>query len=180
MARQFPGLDADHVAFIAAQHIFFVGSAASDGQVNVSPKGMDSLRVLDPNRILWRNLTGSGNETAGHLRLVNRLTLMWCSFGPRPLILRAYGRARVIHRRDPDWTGFDARFSPDVGARQIFDMEVTLVQTSCGYAVPVMDFRAERDTLAVWADKKGEAGMAAYWDEKNSATIDGFPTGIAP
>lgn len=180
MARQFPALDAEHQAFIAAQHLFFVATAAPDGHVNVSPKGRDSLRVAGPDRILWRNLTGSGNETAGHLRLANRITLMWCSFDTRPLILRVYGQAQVVHRGEAGWDALDALFPSDPGARQIFDVTVTLVQTSCGYAVPFMDFRAERDTLMTWAETKGEAGIPAYWQEKNRRIIDGFPTGIPP
>jgi hypothetical protein len=178
MAKQFAAFESDHMAFIAASPIFFVGSAAPEGQVNVSPKGMDSLRVVGPNRVLWRNLTGSGNETAGHLRMANRMTLMWCSFTTRPLILRAFGAARVVHKGEADWEYLNAWFPPDVGARQVFDMDVKLVQTSCGYAVPFMDYRGERDTLHVWAEKKAESGIADYWSEKNRTTIDGFPTGI--
>ena len=100
MGKQFDSLQDDHIRFIGAQHIFFTGTAAPTGKVNISPKGMDSLRVLSPTRILWRNLTGSGNETDGHLKLANRITLMWCSFTTRPIILRAYGTASVTHVDD--------------------------------------------------------------------------------
>src|SRR6476661_9697368 len=148
MAKQFASLEAPHVALIEESAIFFVATAAEDGHVNLSPKGRDSVRVAGPNRILWRNLTGSGNETAAHLRRVNRMTLMWCSFTTRPVILRAYGTASVTHAGEPGWEDLNALFPPDLGARQVFDVAVDLVQTSCGYAVPFMDFRAERDTLA--------------------------------
>ena len=178
MARQFPAFEPAHLDFIADQHVFFVGTAAAEGQVNVSPKGCDSLRVLGPNRLIWLNLTGSGNETAGHLAQVNRMTVMWCSFTTRPLILRAYGTARTVHRDAPDWAGLAAPFGDPPGARQVYDMNVDLVQTSCGYAVPFLDFRADRDTLAKWTEDRGEDGIRAYWDEKNRATIDGAPTGI--
>jgi len=178
MARQFPALNDDHRSFIAAQAIFFVGSAAGTGRVNVSPKGMDSLRVLGPDRILWLNLTGSGNETAGHLAQVNRLTLMWCSFAARPLILRAYGTARVVHAADADWPGLADRLPAIPGARQIFDVAVDLVQTSCGYAVPLMDTAAERPVLRDWAEKQGPAGLRTYWHERNRRTIDGFDSGM--
>lgn len=182
MARQFKELGPDLQAFIAAQKIFFVGTAASTGQVNVSPKGMDSLRVRAPNRIVWLNLTGSGNETAGHLAQVNRMTLMWCSFDTRPLILRAYGRATAIHRGAPGWDDLAAEFPVDLradpGARQIFDLTIDLVQTSCGYAVPFMQFEGERPVLRDWAAGKGSDGIAAYWDDRNRRTIDGFDTGI--
>ena len=178
MARQFDALEDTHVRFIESQHIFFVGTAAPAGRVNISPKGMDSLRVLGPNRILWLNLTGSGNETAGHLRQANRMTLMWCSFGQRPLILRAYGTARTVHPRDSDWAGLAGRFGTPPGARQVYDLAVDLVQTSCGYAVPFFDYAGERDTLAKWAEDRGAAAIPQYWEERNRTTIDGLPTGI--
>ena len=178
MAKQFPGFEAQHQAFVAEQPIYFVATAAPDGHVNVSPKGRDSLRILGPNRLLWQNLTGSGNETAAHLLRANRMTVMWCSFTTRPLILRAYGTATVTHRGEPGWDALDALFPPDLGARQVFDMTVDLVQTSCGYAVPFMDFRAERDTLEKWAEDKGPQGIEAYWQQKNRQSIDGFPTGL--
>ncbi|TNC50702.1 pyridoxamine 5'-phosphate oxidase family protein [Rubellimicrobium rubrum] len=178
MAKQFSSFEAAHEAFIKDQAIYFVATAAPDGHVNVSPKGRDSLRILGPNRLAWRNLTGSGNETAAHLLRANRMTVMWCSFTTRPLILRAYGTASVIHRDEPGWDLMDALFPPEPGVRQIFDMSVELVQTSCGYAVPFMDFRSERDTLNQWAEAKGEDGVERYWQEKNRRSIDGFPTGL--
>ncbi|WP_137699919.1 pyridoxamine 5'-phosphate oxidase family protein [Marimonas lutisalis] len=176
MAKQFPALEDVHKAFIEDQHIFFTGTAAPTGRVNISPKGSDSLRVLGPNRILWRNLTGSGNETAGHLLQENRMTLMWCSFTTRPLILRAYGTARTIHAGDPDWDALGAHFPPHPGARQVYDMAIDLVQTSCGYAVPFMDFQCDRDTLDKWSEDKGEDVIRTYWAERNSVTLDGAPT----
>jgi hypothetical protein len=178
MAKQFPGFEPAHETFIGQQHVFFVATAAPDGQVNLSPKGRDSLRVLGPNRLVWRNLTGSGNETAAHLLRANRMTVMWCSFTTKPLILRAYGTARVTHHGEPGWKELDALFPPELGARQVFDMAVQLVQTSCGFAVPFMDYRAERETLLTWAEGRGEEGIAAYWQEKNRQSLDGFPTGL--
>lgn len=178
MAKQFAALSDAHGDFIRAQHIFFCGSAAATGRVNVSPKGMDSLRVMAPDRIVWRNLTGSGNETAGHLRLDPRMTLMWCSFTAQPLILRVYGTAREIRPGDAAWTALDGAFPPDRGARQIFDLAIDLVQTSCGYAVPLMENPAERDVLARWSAGKSDAEMHRYWDERNARTIDGFPAGF--
>ena len=180
MAKQFERIEDDHLAFIQRQHIFFCGSAAATGRVNISPKGMDSLRVLGPNRIVWRNLTGSGNETAGHLALVNRMTLMWCGFEARPMIMRAYGTARTLHPRDADFAVLDAHFTPSPGARQIYDMTVDMMQTSSGYAVPFFEYAGERDVLEKWADDKGEDGIATYWDTRNRETIDGLPTHIIP
>ncbi|MDO6483275.1 MAG: pyridoxamine 5'-phosphate oxidase family protein [Shimia thalassica] len=178
MAKQFDKIETPHRTFIEAQHLFFVGSAAPTGRVNISPKGMDSLRVLSHNRIIWRNLTGSGNETAGHLKQSNRMTLMWCGFEKRPMILRAYGSARTLHRRDPEFDELNALFPEIVSARQIYDMHVDMVQTSCGYAVPFYDFVEDRDTLAKWAEDRGPEGIQTYWEDRNQHTIDGMPTDI--
>jgi hypothetical protein len=180
MAKQFDAIGEDHRSFIEAQHIFFCGSAAQDGRVNISPKGMDSLRVLGPDRIIWRNLTGSGNETAAHLARVNRMTLMWCGFETRPMIMRAYGTARTLHPRDAAFADLDALFFHDPGARQIYDMRVDMLQTSCGYAVPFYSFEGEREVLKNWSIDKGEDGIATYWDTRNRTTIDGMPTHILP
>lgn len=178
MAQQYPALDETLSAFIQAQHLFFVGTAAHEGRVNVSPKGMDSLRILSPTRVTWLNVTGSGNETAGHLLDSNRMTLMFCSFEKQPMILRLYGSARTLHPRDTEWPEYLALFSPLPGARQIFLMDIELVQTSCGFAVPFMDFAGERDTLRNWAEKRGEEALQNYWAEKNQRTIDGRETRI--
>lgn len=178
MGKQFDAISDAHRAFIEEQHMFFSGSAAPDGRVNISPKGMDSLRVLEPNRILWMNLTGSGNETAGHLAEHPRMTLMWCSFTTRPMILRCYGTARTVHADDADWAEMTAPFPAHRSARQVFDMTVEMVQTSCGYAVPFMDYRADRDTMQKWVDGKTDAELRAYWSDRNATTLDGNPTGV--
>ncbi len=178
MGKRFDALTDDHIAFVAAQPLFFVATAAREGRVNLSPKGMDTLRVLAPDRILWLNLTGSGNETSPHLADSPRITLMWCSFGPRPLILRAYGTARIVHRSAPDWTGLSALLPDQPGARQVVDCSIDLVQSSCGYAVPLMEAAAERPVLRRWAEDKGPEGLAAYWSERNAVSLDGQPTGI--
>lgn len=177
MAKQFDSLGDDHRGFIEASHIFFVATAAEAGRVNLSPKGMDSLRILGANRIAWLNYTGSGNETAGHLLAVNRMTLMWAGFEKRPMILRAYGTARTVHPRDTAWAELASAFDIGPGARQIFDMTVDMVQSSCGYAVPYFDFAGDRDTLTRWAESKGEDGVREKWIS-NRTTIDGAPTGI--
>lgn len=178
MAKQFDALEPQHQSFIEAQHLFFVATAGPEGRVNVSPKGMDSLRVVAPNRLLWLNYTGSGNETAGHLLQSNRITLMWCSFEKRPQILRVYGSAKTIHKGDSGWADRASHFNPDVGARQIFDVDFDLVQTSCGYAVPFMEFVSDRDLLSDVNRDKGEDGLRDYRNEKNRHTIDGMPTGL--
>ncbi len=121
MGKRYPQLQPDQIAFIAEQKVFFVATAAPQGRVNLSPKGMDSLRVLSPTRILWLNLTGSGNETAAHLALSSRMTLMWMSVTLKPQILRAYGTARIFHRSAPDWPALAAHLPDQPGARQIVD-----------------------------------------------------------
>lgn len=178
MGKQYTQLPDNLTDFIARQKLFFVGTAAADGRVNVSPKGMDTLRVVAANRVVWLNLTGSGNETAAHLREQPRITLMFCAFEGDPLILRLYGHARALHPRDPEWSTLLPLFPNLNGARQIVDVAIDLVQTSCGMGVPLLDFKAGRDQLEKWADKKGTQGIQAYWEEKNQISLDGKPTYI--
>jgi hypothetical protein len=178
MARFYPALDAKHRDFIATQKIFFTASGTADSRINLSPKGMDSLRVLDDKRVAWLDLTGSGNETAAHLRHDGRLTLMWCSFDANPLILRLYGRGRTVRRQDAEWAGLRPHLPALPGERQLIVLDIDSVQTSCGYAVPLYSYHGERDTLARWAEKKGAVGLLEYWREKNQASIDGLPTGL--
>lgn len=178
MARFYPALEAKHRAFIAAQKIFFTASGTANSRLNLSPKGMDSLRILSDTRVAYLDLTGSGNETAAHLRHDGRLTLMFCSFDADPLILRLYGRGRAVHPHDAEWADL-RRLFPDLPAeRQLIVLEVESVQTSCGYAVPRYRYEGERETLARWAEKKGADGLADYWREKNQVSIDGLPTGL--
>jgi hypothetical protein len=178
MGQQFDAIDDRRRAFIEAQHLYFVATAAAEGRVNVSPKGLDTLRILGPNRVAWLNLTGSGNETAAHLRENPRMTLMFCSFEREPLILRLYGTGRMVQPGDAEWQNLYDLFDPQVGARQIYDVAVDLVQTSCGYAVPYMTFDRDRPMLDDWAVKKGPDGIAEYWQQKNVVSIDGMPTGL--
>ena len=178
MARFYPALDARHRAFIAAQKLFFTASGTAASRLNLSPKGMDSLRVLSDTRVAYLDLTGSGNETAAHLKHDGRMTLMFCSFDAEPLILRLYGRGHAVRRQDAEWNELRRVFPDLPGERQLIVLDVEAVQTSCGYAVPRFDYRGERDTLARWAGKKGPAGLADYWREKNRVSIDGLPTGL--
>ncbi len=178
MAEQFASLSKELTDWIHAQHVYFVATAAKDGRVNVSPKGQDSLRVTGPNQLCWLNLTGSGNETAAHLLDSNRITLMWCAFDGLPRILRIYGTAQTVHERDDQWAHCSAIIPAPTGARQYYLVDIDLVQTSCGYAVPFMDFVEDRKVLSQWADKRGQAGVRDYWQEKNQYSIDGLPTQI--
>jgi hypothetical protein len=178
MGQQYQALTDKLADFIRAQKIYFVGTAAAQGRVNVSPKGTDSLRVLSPTRVLWLNVTGSGNESAAHVQSLSRMTLMFCAFEGTPMILRLYGNARVIHQGDSDWNELYGLFEPLVGARQLFDVSIDLVQTSCGMAVPFFDYQQEREQLNDWAMKKGEDGIRQYWHDKNQLSLDGEPTFI--
>ena len=164
--------------FIEAQQMYFVGTAARDGRVNISPKGLDSLRIVSPTRVVWLNGTGSGNETAAHLLDTPRMTIMFCSFVREPNILRLYGTARAVHADDPEWAGLEGLFPPLPGARNIFVLDIDLVTTSCGYGVPLYEFTGQRELMHTWAEKKGPDGLAAYHQEKNTVSIDGFPTGM--
>ena len=178
MSKLFDHLNEKLQDFIKKQHLFFVATAASEGRVNLSPKGGDFFRIINKNKIVWLNLTGSGNETAGHLLKDKRMTIMFCSFNEKPLILRLYGTAKIYHKKDNEFNTYSNLFKEHVGTRQIIEMEVDLVQTSCGYAVPKMDFVEDRDLLDKWSNNKGEEGIAKYWEEKNMKSIDGFETKI--
>ena len=162
------------VEFIGAQHMFFVATAGPRGRVNVSPKGLDSLRVLGPNRVVWLNGTGSGNETAAHVALNPRMTVMFCSVEGKPWILRLYGTARCVQPGDADWPDLVARFPPMDGARQVFDVEVDRCQTSCGFGVPLYSYEGQRTLMPSWAQHKGPDGIAAYQRKNNARSIDGF------
>ncbi|WP_456446954.1 pyridoxamine 5'-phosphate oxidase family protein [Thiolapillus sp.] len=177
MARRYPALEDAHREFIAAQQMFFVATAGREGAVNLSPKGLDSLRVLDASHLAWLNLTGSGNETAAHLRLDGRMTLMFCAFEGDPLILRLYGQARAVHQHDAEWEEWVTLFPSRTGARQVVLMDVQQVQTSCGFGVPLFAFKGQRQLLPRWAEKKGQAGLEQYWREKNAVSLDGLDTG---
>jgi len=178
MAKRYDQLSETHIEFISRQKIFFVGTATTDSRVNISPKGLDSFRVLNKNRAIWLNVTGSGNETAAHVQHNPRMTVMFCAFEGPPLILRLYGAATVIHPRNSEWFNLYSHFEPLPGARQIFDLSIDLVQTSCGMAVPNYAYESDRTLLNDWASKKGDEGLKAYWQEGNQLSLDRIPTNI--
>jgi len=178
MGQRFTELSDEHIQFIAGQKIFFVGTATKNSRVNISPKGMDSLKVLSNNRVTWLNVTGSGNETSAHVQQSPRMTIMFCAFDGKPLILRLYGTAKVVHKSDHEWDNLASHFKPLPGARQIFDVTLDLVQTSCGMSVPNFTYVGDRELLNDWAQKKGDEGLKHYWQEKNVLSIDGIPTNI--
>ncbi len=181
MARTYDCITEDLQAFIRAQHLFFVATAPllAEGHVNLSPKGLDCFRILSPNRVAYLDLTGSGNETSAHLQENGRIVFMFCAFEGSPSILRLYGTGRVILPGSAEWPDLASNFPYYSGIRQIVTADISRVQTSCGFGVPRFDYVGDRDSLLRWAEAKGEAGLAAYQQEKNAVSIDALPTPLA-
>jgi hypothetical protein len=182
MAKQFASMTPAHREFIARQQIFFTASATATSRVNISPRPTDALRVLDERTVAYLDLTGSGSETAAHLRADGRITLMFCAFDEPPSILRLYGRGTSLPRNTLDYTVLLASAfasQEPLGARQIVRIDIDLVQTSCGYGVPLFEYVGQRTTLRRWAEQKGESGLAEYRRQKNVSSVDGLPTGLA-
>ncbi|WP_203568296.1 pyridoxamine 5'-phosphate oxidase family protein [Aestuariimicrobium ganziense] len=178
MATQYATIEPQLREFIEQQQMYFVATAAPTGRVNVSPKGLDTLRVLDEGTVIWLNGTGSGNETAAHVLADPRMTVMFCSFAGKPWILRLYGTATMTQPGDEQWDELSSHFPPLLGARQVFTLKVDLVQTSCGFGVPLYDHVDQRDLMPKWANARGPEGIEKYQQDKNAASIDGFPTGL--
>ncbi|MFS4436938.1 pyridoxamine 5'-phosphate oxidase family protein [Paracoccaceae bacterium GXU_MW_L88] len=181
MATQYDSLNETYINWIAKQHIFFTATATADSRVNMSPREASAFRVIGPNRVLYLDYTGSGSETAAHLKVDGRMTIMFCAFDTPPLILRLYGTARSLNWDDPAFETAFAEHFPNaqrIGTRQIVTLDIDLVQKSCGYGVPFFDFAGERDLLRTHMAGKGEDGVRKYWREKNALSIDGLPTGI--
>ncbi len=178
MARTYPTITDELRAFIEAQQLFFVATAplAADGHVNVSPKGLDCLRVLGPLRVAYLDLTGSGNETSAHLTENGRVTLMFCAFQGPPRILRLYGTGTTALPGSPTWAELRPLFPDHPGARQLIVADVTRVQTSCGFGVPLYDYAGQRETLLRYAETKGEQGLEDYRRQENARSIDGLTT----
>jgi Pyridoxamine 5'-phosphate oxidase len=178
VAKFYSALTQSLIQFVQKQSMFFVATAPQAGRVNVSPKGMDTFRCLSDREVAYLDLTGSGNETSAHLTENGRLTLMFCSFSAEPLILRLYGQGTVVRPRSPEWAQYISHFEQIPGTRQIIAMQIDQVQTSCGFAVPLMELQGDRPLLQDWAQKKGEEGVRQYWQDNNQLSIDGLPTHI--
>jgi Pyridoxamine 5'-phosphate oxidase len=181
MGKQFPSIDASHRDFIARQRIFFAASAAPGARVNVSPRGTDAFAVIDEHTVAYLDRTGSGAETAAHLKADGRLTIMFCAFDGPPNILRLYGRGETLRRGSRAYAELLERAfggAEPAGARQIVRLDVDLVQTSCGYGTPLFDYCGERPSLDNWSQSKGEEGLEAYRRDKNAVSLDGLPTGL--
>jgi len=170
-------IDEAATRFIQAQHMFFVATAPLDryGHINLSPKGLDSFRILGPSTVAYLDLTGSGVETIAHLKENGRVVLMFCAFQGTPNILRLYGRGRAVEPQDHQFQELAAKFPSYDGTRSVVVVEVTRVSDSCGYSVPRMKYEGERSQLTDWAHRKGPDGLEAYRQEKNRESIDGLP-----
>jgi predicted pyridoxine 5'-phosphate oxidase superfamily flavin-nucleotide-binding protein len=177
MARTLERISPELQEFLEAQPVFFVATApsGSEGHVNVSPKGLDTFRVLDPQTVAYLDLTGSGIETVSHLRENGRITLMFCAFNGRPDIVRLSGRGEVLAPDDPAASRLVDRLPAVPGARAVIHVALDRISSSCGYAVPLMDFVGNRDELTKWSSKKGADGLTEYRAEKNATSIDGLP-----
>ena len=164
--------------FIAEQQMFFVATAAATGRINLSPKGIDTLRQLDEHTVAYLDLTGSGNETAAHVAADGRMTMMFCSFAGKPRILRLYGKGEVVPLDSGRGRELHPLFGSIPGERQIIVLHVESAQTSCGMAVPIYEYTQQRELLIYWADKNGKEGVKEYQRTKNVTSIDGLPTGL--
>ncbi len=170
-----------HREFIEAQHLFFVSTApiGAEGHINLSPKGLDSFRVLSSTMVAYMDIVGSGNETSAHLLENGRITFMFCAFGGPPNILRLYGKGYTVLPGDPAWNELSAHFTLLPSTRQIIAADITKVQTSCGFGVPFYKYTGERDHAHKWAEKKGQEGLEQYKKDKNLTSLDGLPTALA-
>ncbi|MGW9685672.1 pyridoxamine 5'-phosphate oxidase family protein [Flagellimonas sp. 2504JD1-5] len=173
MARKLDKLNQPLIDFIQQQRIFFVATAMEEGSINLSPKGLDSLRIINENKVVWLNLTGSGNETAAHLGHNDRITIMFCAFDGDPMILRLYGAAKTHTHASKFYKDNIHMFPPIKGGRQLVDIHIEMVQISCGMGVPLMEYKRERQGLVDWAEKQGDDGLKKYWKTRNSTSLDG-------
>lgn len=177
MGKQFTSLDTNLRDFIAKQKMYFVATAplAENGHVNVSPKGLDTFRVLDDHTVAYLDFTGSGAETIAHLRENGRITLMFCAFEGPPKILRLYGTGRALLPRSRSFQSLRPLFPQARGVRSIIRVKVERIADSCGYAVPQYQFIEDRRQLTAWFDRKSDAEIDQYRAEKNAESIDGLP-----
>jgi hypothetical protein len=178
MAKFSDAILSHHQEFIERQKMFFVSTAplSGTGHINLSPKGLDSFRVLSPNLVAYMDITGSGNETSAHILENGRITFMFCAFDGPPNILRLYGRGYTVLPEHAEWNELAPHFSMHMATRQIIVADIQQVQTSCGYSVPLYDYTGERDHADKWAAKKGAEGLVEYRKEKNQFSVDGLPT----
>lgn len=181
MGKEHDQITADHKAFIENQRMFFVCTAplSAEGHINLSPKGFDCFRILSPSRVGYLDIVGSGNETSAHLLENGRITFMFCAFDGPPKILRLYGKGKTVLPGDNEWNELSKQFTILPATRQIIVADIFKVKSSCGFGIPLYDYKEERDHAFKWAGNKGEDGLEEYKKEKNMVSIDGLPTPIA-
>ena len=177
MSKQLPNIDTELADWIARQKIFFVATAplSPNAHLNISPKGGNSFRVLGPMEVAYQDYTGSGTETAGHLRENGRIIVMFCAFEGSPQVVRLHGHGEVITPNHPRFADIAQLFPQNLGARAIVHIKLDRVSSSCGFSVPLFDYKSNRDTLDRWAEKQGPENLVAYRAKKNQTTIDGLP-----
>ena len=180
MGKLFTRIESQHKDFIEKQKMFFTATAplSAEGHINLSPKGLDSFRVLSDTSVMYLDINGSGNESSAHMLENGRITFMFCAFDGPPLILRLYGKGRTVLPGDPEWDERIQAFELHIAARQIIVADIHMVQTSCGFSVPLYDYSGERDHAFKWAEKKGTEGLVEYQAEKNRISLDGLPTAL--
>ena len=180
MAKLFDSIADSHHAFIKKQKMFFTASAplSAGGHVNLSPKGIDSFRVLSPTRVAYMDIIGSGNETSAHVLENGRITFMFCAFEGPPNIMRLYGHGYTVLPNDAEWQQLAPLFQLQLATRQIIVADIHKVQTSCGFSVPYYEYLGERDQAQKWAEHKGADGLELYKQEKNRVSMDGLPTAM--
>ncbi len=178
MGKLYDGITPELIDWVRQQHLFFVATAplAAGGHVNCSPKGLDTLRILDARHVAYLDLTGSGAETIAHLRENGRIVFMFCALSGPPKIVRFHGRGEALTPQAPQWAQLQALFPEFPGARCIIRAEITRVSDSCGFGVPKFDYVEERDTLTRWADAKKIEGLPLYRKQHNARSIDGLPS----
>ncbi|MEJ7911702.1 MAG: pyridoxamine 5'-phosphate oxidase family protein [Chitinophagaceae bacterium] len=181
MGKFFEAISESHREFIQAQHLFFVGTAPleAEGHINLSPKGLDSFRILTPNRVAYMDIVGSGNETSAHILQNGRISFMFCAFEGAPSILRLYGKGYTVLPGNVSWDELAVHFTILPATRQIIVVDIITVQTSCRFGIPYYSYLGERDHAHKWAAEKGAEGLEAYKQEKNLLSIDGLPTALA-
>jgi hypothetical protein len=177
MGKVFDGIDEKLAAWIAAQRMFFVGTAprGDDGHVNLSPKGLDSFAILGPRSVAYLDLVGSGAETLAHLRENGRITFMFCAFEGLPRIVRLHGRGEAVEPGDAGWDALAAHFPAHASTRSIIRAELSRIADSCGYGVPLYQYKSDRSQLGEWAERKGPEGLRTYQLERNRESLDGLP-----
>lgn len=171
-------LDEESIAFMKKQKMFFVSTAPKSGKINLSPKGFDSLKILDNKTIIWLNHFGSGNETAAHLMEDERITLMFCAFEGKALILRIYAHAKVLHERDEEYSKYIKEFSYNNAARQIFVLDIDCINLSCGMGVPLYEYKEQRTQLKEFYDAMTTEEHIAYMRKKNVRSFDNKETNL--